>query len=89
MLRELGFPMRIVSADGFAERLRCFAAPSIRQALANDLDENGKLALDPNIRIRSDSTVSHLEQFGFRWQPVDFAYLKQYVDYFRKIGYLI
>ena len=89
MLRELGFPMGIVSADGFAEHLRCFAAPSVRQALANDLDENGKLALDPNIRIHCDSTVSHLEQFGFRWQPVDFAYLKQYVDYFRKIGYLI
>lgn len=52
------------------------------------MDEQGRLVYDSNIRIMNDFTVWFLKKVGFEWNETDMEYIKGYIDYFRKIGYL-
>ena len=54
----------------------------------NDMDENDQLSYDSNIRIENDFTVQHLKSLGFEWTDISMDYLRKYVEYFKKIGYL-
>ena len=87
MLQTLGHRVQIVSDEEFSKRLMSAADPIIRHALVNDLDKSGKWVLDSNIHVRCDTSVNLLERLGFSWQNIDLAYLKQFLDYFRRIGY--
>ena len=52
------------------------------------MDTNDKLMYDSNIRIENEFTVWYLEQLGFEWQEPDVDYLRKWVGYFVKLGYL-
>jgi len=60
----------------------------IFETFINDMDEDDKLNYDSNIRIENDFTVQYLKQLGFEWSDIDIDYLRKYVEYFKKIGYL-
>ena len=60
----------------------------IFETFISDMDENEHLQYDSNIRIENSFTVEYLKQLGFDWKEIDFEYLKKYVEYFKKIGYL-
>ena len=60
----------------------------IFEALQNDMDEQGRLVYDSNIRIVNDFTVWFLKKVGFEWNEIDMEYMKGYIDYFRGLGYL-
>lgn len=88
----LGYEMKIVDGKIFSETLRQTAKQAgmehIFETFINDMDENDKLQYDSNIRIENDFTVQYLKQLGFEWKDIDLEYLRRYVEYFRKIGYL-
>lgn len=88
LLEKLGITMHILDADSFIRKLKNPEMQYVYEALVNDMDENGKLIYDSNIKIHNEFTVEYLKTLGFAWSDIDFAYMKGYVEYFRKIKYL-
>ena len=88
MLQTLGHPVQIVSGEEFSKRLMIASDPIVRKALVNDLDKSGRWVLDSNIRVRCDASVELLARLGFCWREIDLAYLKQFLEHFRRIGYI-
>ena len=84
--------MELVSGEMFNNVLQQIAKDSkteyIYEAFQNDMDENGQLVYDTNIHIINDFTDWFIRKVGFEWAQIDFDYIKSYVEYFRKIGYL-
>ena len=91
VLNQLGIKLEIVSGKVFNDTLQRIAKDSkteyIYEAFQNDMDENGQLVYDSNIRIKNDFTDWFMRKVGFEWAQIDFEYIKGYVDYFRKLGY--
>lgn len=92
VVHEIGISMKVVDDAAFNEALQQTIKNSgteyIFEALQNDMDDQGKLVYDSNIRIMNDFTVWFLKKVGFEWNETDLEYVKGYIDYFRKIGYL-
>ncbi len=92
VLRELNINFDVVSDDVFANALKDVAEQSdktyIFEAFINDMDEQNRLVYDSNIRIENDFTVKYLNSLGFDWCEIDKEYIKKWIEYFRKIGYL-
>ncbi len=92
IFNELGFNLKLVSGAEFTETLRQTAKQTgmehIFETFINDMDEDDKLNYDSNIRIENDFTVQYLKQLGFEWSDIDIEYLRKYVEYFKRIGYL-
>ena len=92
IFNELGFKLETVSGAEFTEALRQTAKQTgmehIFETFINDMDENDQLSYDSNIRIENDFTVQYLKSLGFEWADIGIDYLRKYVEYFKKIGYL-
>lgn len=92
VVHELGIPMKVVDGAEFGSALeqtmRSAGTEYIFEALQNDMDEKGRLVYDSNIRIVNDFTVWFLRKVGFEWNEIDMEYLRGYIEYFRRIGYL-
>ncbi|MGN8961567.1 amino acid adenylation domain-containing protein [Bariatricus sp. HCP28S3_D3] len=92
VVHELGISMEVVSGSAFNEALQKTIKQSnteyIFEAFQNDMDEQGQLVYDSNIRIKNDFTLWFLKKVGFEWNETDMEYIKGYIDYFREIGYL-
>lgn len=92
VVHELGISMEVVSGSAFNEALQKTIKQSnteyIFEAFQNDMDEQGHLVYDSNIRIENDFTLWFLKKVGFEWNETDMEYIKGYIDYFRRIGYL-
>ncbi len=92
VFKKLDITMKVVSGEQFSKALQEYAKHSetehIYEAFQNDMDENGNLVYDSNIRIINDFTVQFLKNVGFEWSQIDYAYIKGYIEYFRNLGYL-
>lgn len=92
VVHNLGISMEVVSEAEFNEALQKTIKKSkteyIFEAFQNDMDEQGHLVYDSNIRIENEFTLWFLNKVGFEWNETDMEYIKGYIDYFRKIGYL-
>lgn len=92
IFNALGFNLKTVSGAEFTEALPKTAEQTgtahIFEAFINDMDENDQLSYDSNIRIENDFTVEYLKRLGFEWSDIGIDYLRKYVEYFKKIGYL-
>ncbi len=92
VVHNLGIPMKVVSGAEFNQALQETMKQSdteyIFEAFQNDMDEQGRLVYDSNIRIENNFTLWFLRKVGFEWNETDTKYISGYIDYFRKIGYL-
>jgi amino acid adenylation domain-containing protein/thioester reductase-like protein len=92
VVHKLGISMEVVSGAEFNRALQETIKKSnteyIFEAFQNDMDEQGKLVYDSNIRIKNEFTLWFLKKIGFEWNETDVEYISGYIDYFRKIGYL-
>jgi len=92
VLDSIGVKMSVVEGSMFNETLQQLARNAkteyIYEAFQNDMDENGNLVYDSNIHILNDFTVWFMKKLGFEWAEIDYDYVKGYVEYFRKLGYL-
>ena len=91
VLNQLGYRMDVVSGEKFNRTLQNLAKNSkteyIYEAFQNDMNENGELVYDSNIRIKNDFTDWFMKKVGFEWAQIDFDYIKGYLEYFRNLGY--
>lgn len=92
IINRLGYDLKLVSGTEFTEALRQTAKQAgmehIFETFINDMDENDQLNYDSNIRIENDFTVQYLKTLGFEWSDIGIEYLRKYVEYFKKIGYI-
>ena len=92
LLNQLNISMKVVDGNVFNEELQKTIknpkAEYIYKAFQNDMDEQGKLVYDSNIRILNDFTVWFMKKTGFEWKETNDEYIHGYMEYFRKIGYL-
>ena len=92
ILHQMGIAMQVVDGKTFYEALQKTmnraGTAYIYEAVQNDLDADGQLVYDSNIRIENDFTVWFLKRVGFEWNKTDMKYIKGYIEYFRSIGYL-
>lgn len=91
-LHRMGIQMEVESADNFLKSLKSTLKDRnteyIYEALQRDMDDKGRLVYDTNIRIENRFTHWFMEKAGFDWSEIDETYLKAYIEYFRKLGYL-
>lgn len=91
-VHKLGIKMNVVDGAVFHEALEQTAKDAgmeyIFKAFQNDMDSQGRLLYDSNIRIDNDFTVWFLKKLGFEWTKTDLQYIRGYIEYFREIGYL-
>ena len=84
--------MEVVDGKRFNELLNQEARDKgteyIYQAFQNDMNEEGKLVYDSNIRIINDFTIWFMKKTGFEWPQTDERYIRGYINYFRELGYL-
>ncbi len=89
---NIGIGMEVVGDKDFSRRLRNMVEQSGREYIfetfINDMTEEEHLNYDSNIRILNDFTVDYLMALGFEWSDVGMDYVKKYIDYFKKIGYI-
>lgn len=92
ILNNLNIKVNIVDRETFTETLRKTTKQAgmehIFETFINDMDDNDQLNYDSNIRIKNEFTVEYLRQLGFEWSDIDVDYLHNYIEYFKKIGYL-
>lgn len=90
--QKLGCRLEMVSGSEFTECLRKTMKESgreyIYETFINDMDADDRLNYDSKIRIENSFTVQYLSRLGFEWPEIGLEYLRKYVDYFIKIGYL-
>ncbi|MCI8639272.1 MAG: hypothetical protein HFG41_09065 [Coprococcus sp.] len=90
--RKLGCKLEMVNSSKFTECLRNTMKESgreyIYETFINDVDSDDRLNYDSKIRIENRFTVDYLKRLGFEWPEIGLEYLRKYIDYFRKIGYL-
>ena len=91
VLKILGIKMEIVDGKTFNGTLQKIARDTnteyIYEAFRNDMDEDGRLIYDSNIHIINVFTVDFLRKVGFEWKQTDLEYIRNYINYFRNIGY--
>lgn len=91
IVNDMGIHLRFLNEEQFANELKNTQLTDkgyVYEALVNDMDEDGKLVYDTNIRIVRDTTAAYLRKLDFEWTDIDAEYLKAYIEYFRKLGYL-
>lgn len=92
IFNKIGINIRIVDGKTFTDALRGAAKQTntefIFETFINDMDNDDKLNYDSNIHIENDFTVKYLQNLGFDWSDIGIEYLRKYINYFRKIGYL-
>lgn len=90
--QKLGCGLEMVSGSKFTEFLRRTMKESgrefIYETFINDMDSDDRLNYDSKIRIENSFTVDYLKRLGFEWPEIGLEYLRKYINYFRKIGYL-
>lgn len=91
ILNALGIRMEAVDGYAFSQTLQQLSKNAkteyIYEAFQNDMDASGKLVYDSNIHILNDFTIWFMRKLGFEWVDIDYDYVRNYVDYFRKLGY--
>lgn len=91
LLRKLKIPMDVVSEKDFVKAAKAARQSSgkefIYETLQNDLDAARKLQYESNIHVENDFTVRFLKQTGFSWSEIDGRYIREYIEYFRRLGY--
>jgi hypothetical protein len=82
----------MVDGETFTNFLRNTAKQTgseyIFETFINDMDENEHLNYDSNIHIDNSFTVEYLKRLGFEWADIEIEYLRNYISYFKNIGYL-
>ena len=91
ILKQLSVDMQVVNGETFTRRLKETVSQGrayIYEAFLNDMDSNGRINYETNIHIENAFTLSYLKQLGFEWTKIDYEYMKGYLEYFKRLGYL-
>lgn len=91
-ISNLGFKLTPISENEFSKIVQKMIGEDNEkhtiEAFINDMDKNNRLNYDSKIHIDNNYTEQYLKGLGFEWSDIGFDYLRKYIDYFRKIGYI-
>lgn len=91
-INKNGIRLRFATEKAFVDKMKSIAMDSqngqVFEALMNDMDENLRLSYVVNIFVCSDFTQNYLCSLGYEPPNIDNEYIRKYIRYFRKIGYL-
>ena len=88
MLDSLGYSVCFVPDQEFIKRVQGTSDSGIRQAILPEVNVTGSWLPDTGIHIQSNFTINRLAALGFYWKPFSFPDLKQYLHYWKGLGYL-
>ena len=60
----------------------------LSKTLVQDLDENYELNYSSNIKVMCEITNEFLRKCGFKWPTIDDRYIIEYINHFKKLGYI-
>ena len=90
-LTAMGVKMHPVSVRRFVNEVQATIKhpekSHIHKAFVHDIGADGHLRLHSKTRLNNDFTKRFLKNVGFVWNEIDSEYLREYVNYFRNIGY--
>lgn len=91
ILKELSISMKVVDGETFSNLLKRTVKENksyLYEAFLGDMDGDGKLRYETNIHIQNNFTLSYLKQLGFEWTQIDYEYVKGYIEYYKRLGFL-
>lgn len=91
-INNSGYPIDFVSNKEFSDKIREFLKDEKTKSkiagIIPDLDRNKTLSIISKTLPDGYFTTQYLKFIGFQWPEIDEKYVKQFLKYFNKIGYL-
>ena len=92
ILNNLGYNIQLVTDEKFSERVKEFLKDENLKnkisGLIPDLNKKKTLSIVAKTLPDAYFTTLYLKSIGFEWPEIDKEYVEQFLDYFKKIGYI-
>ena len=92
ILNDSGHNIQMVNDEEFAEKIKEFLKDENLKnqitGLIPDLNKNKTLAIVAKTLPDAYFTTLYLKSIGFEWPEIDKEYVEQFLEYFKKIGYI-
>lgn len=92
ILKSLGYDIKLVDDKTFANTVKEFLKDDVSKnkisGLIPDLNSNKTLSLLSKTLPNGYFSTLYLKNIGFEWPKIDKNYIDNYIQYFRKIGYI-
>lgn len=92
IFNNLGINIKFVNFEYFADTLSKKLANENESnsisGIVRDLDNNKQLNYDSKVLLKNDFSKEFLNKMGFQWPIINNLYIKKYLDYMIKVGYL-
>ncbi|MCL2253517.1 MAG: amino acid adenylation domain-containing protein [Lachnospiraceae bacterium] len=85
VLAEMGAEICPVTTERFVSAVN--GTPHIKETFIHDINKDGRLNFQSNIKLGNDFSIYYLNRMGFEWSPINDGYLEKYIFYFKNIGY--
>jgi len=88
----LGYKINLVNDEEFSNKVKEFLKDEELKnkisGLIPDLNKNKTLSIVAKTLPDAYFSTLYLKSIGFEWPEIDEEYVKQFLDYFKKIGYI-
>ena len=92
ILNNLEYNIQLVNDDEFANKVKEFLKDETLKkqisGLIPDLKKNKTLSIISRSLPNAYFTTLYLKSIGFEWPEIDKEYVEQFLEYFKKIGYI-
>ena len=92
ILKNIGYKIELANDEEFAKQIKKFLKDENLKnqitGLIPDLKKDKTLALAAKTLPNAYFTTLYLKSIGFEWPEIDKEYVEQFIEYFRKIGYI-
>jgi len=92
ILNNLGYKIQLTNDEEFANKIKEFLKNKELKneisGLIPDLKKDKTLALAAKTLPNAYFSTLYLKSIGFEWPEIDKEYVEQFIEYFKKIGYI-
>lgn len=92
ILNKLGYKLELVNDNSFSTEIKKFLKDDTLKnkisGLIPDLNKDKTLSLVAKTLPDGFFTTQYLKSIGFNWPEIDERYVEQFLNYFKKIGYI-
>ena len=92
ILNNLGYNIQMVSDKDFSDTVKEFLKhKSLKNQISGiipDLNKKRTLSIVAKTLPNAYFTTQYLKSIGFEWPEINKEYMEQFLDYFKKIGYI-
>ncbi len=92
VLKKVNINLKILSVEETKKIIKKYLNDNTKineiEGIIADINEDGMIEYNDNIKIRSDFTKSILKNMNFEWPKITEEYFLKYLEYLRKIGFL-